>query len=307
MNSSFSLSNPYLQLYWDSVSLGAIKHCPRYYQYAIIEGWRSIGMNVDLQFGIEIHAGLYIYRKLRHQQHDHESALRATIRNALRRTWADGRPQQWFDSKKNRISIIRTLVWYLDEFQSDPLEVVITEDGKPAIELGFLFPSGIKFDNEEVYLCGVMDRRVRLNSRVYPADVKTTGFRLDDQYFAGFRPDNQMNLYKYADEVNYENGADGIIIDAIQVGASYSRVRRELISFQGWDRNEWLQDTLNWLTHAVEYAHEQRWPMNDRNCYRCPFRPVCSRPAGAREQWLRSNYVKRIWDPKKLVEEGHQQ
>lgn len=267
---------------------------------------------MDFQFGIEIHAGLYLYRKLRHQGHDHESALRQTIRNALQRTWTkdndgNGRPQQWFDSKKNRIGIIRTLVWYLDEFQSDPLEVVITEDGRPEIELGFAYKSGITLAGEEVYFCGVMDRRVRLNGRVYPADVKTTGFGLDDNYFAGFRPDNQMSHYKYADEVHYQNDADGIIIDAIQVGVTFNRTRRELISFQGWDRNEWFANTKYWLEQAERHASRSEWPMNDKNCYRCAFRPVCSRALGAREQWLKANYVKRIWDPKKLVEEGHQE
>ncbi len=57
----FSKHNKKLQITWDSTSLGALQFCPRFYQYNILEGYRTEG--IDLSFGIFVHMGKEVYHK----------------------------------------------------------------------------------------------------------------------------------------------------------------------------------------------------------------------------------------------------
>jgi hypothetical protein len=57
----FSKHNPKLQTTWDSTSLGALQFCPRFYQYNILEGYRT--ESIDLDFGIFVHMGKEVYNK----------------------------------------------------------------------------------------------------------------------------------------------------------------------------------------------------------------------------------------------------
>lgn len=74
---SFSRVVPKLQIAWDSVSLGALKKCPRYYQLSIIEGWRKTrgSSNVHFRFGILYHRALEVYDHKKFEGMDHEAAM----------------------------------------------------------------------------------------------------------------------------------------------------------------------------------------------------------------------------------------
>ena len=57
----FSKHNPKLQVVWDATSLGALQFCPRFYEYNILGGYKTEGL--DLEFGIFVHQGKEVYNK----------------------------------------------------------------------------------------------------------------------------------------------------------------------------------------------------------------------------------------------------
>lgn len=305
-NSAFSSQLPGLQLAIDSTSLGEFKICPRRYQYSIVEGWQTRATSVHLEFGIWYHEAIEYYDRSRFAGAGHKEALRAAVRKTLEATWNAKLGRPWVSSmptpEKNRLTLLRSIVWYLDQFGAkDPMKTVELANGKPAVELSFQFEfSSSEVTNEPVTLCGHLDRLATLNDRPYVVDKKTTKHLLNEQYFAQFTPDNQMSMYASASKVVFDLPVEGVIVDGAQVLVSGTRFGRFLVPRTSSQLDEWLADTLWWTNQMGEAAERGLWPQNDKSCHHyggCQFRPVCSRPPGAREQWLKLEFVKRTWDP----------
>jgi hypothetical protein len=68
---------------------------------------------------------------------NHDYALGMVIHQLLLDT-ADWQSEHNF---KNKDTLVRSVVWYLEEFKDDPCETVILGDGRPAVELTFTFQS----------------------------------------------------------------------------------------------------------------------------------------------------------------------
>lgn len=86
--SPFNQTNPRLQTAWDATSLGTLMFCPRRYQYSIIEGWRSTG--VDVEFGRFAHLGFEAYDKARLAGMTRDEAQIAALRVTLEASWGWG-------------------------------------------------------------------------------------------------------------------------------------------------------------------------------------------------------------------------
>lgn len=304
INSSFSQLSPGLQLAVDSTSLGSFKTCPRKYYYEIVQGWQPRQPSVHLQFGIWFHEGCELYDRAKAEGQGHEEALYTALRSILVKTWNKQLNRPWTSDHpvKNRLTLIRTLVWYLDEFgPNDSLQTIILDNGRPAVELSFRVPLGIKTpDGEDYLLCGHLDRLAMLGGDPYLVDKKTTGGTLGAHFFAEFSPNNQMATYDVAGQIAYSVEIKGIIIDAVEVKAGFSRFQRHPIPRHASQREEWWSELPWWLGQMAQCAQVQVWPMNDKSCGQyggCPFRQVCAKPPASREIWLRAEYVKRIWDP----------
>ncbi len=303
-NSSFSREMPLLQLAWDSTSLGAFKTCPRYYQYSIIEGRVHRSENVHFRFGIEFHAGREFYDRLRAEGLDHEDSLRETVRFLLVRTWDETLRRPWSSDEptKTRETLIRSVVWYLDQFQDDALETVVLANGKPAVELSFRFEPELRSreTQEDFLLCGHLDRMVRFHDKVWISDIKTTKGALSQEYFDRYSPDNQMSLYALAGTVVYHEPIAGLIIDACQVLVNGTRFQRGIVTRTRTQHEEWFRDLAIYLQMAESFALNQYWPQNDKSCSQyggCPYRTVCGASPEVRARLLDALYVKRVWDP----------
>lgn len=303
-NNSFSKTLPYLQLCWDSTSLGLLKECPRKYFYSIICGFTSRATSVHLTFGLLFHSSLEYYDHMKFSGLDHETALERTLQKVLEDTWDKElkRPIEMDSDNKTRSGLIRTIVWYLDQFQNDPLETVKLANGKPAIELSFQFETSYKSQstNENFLLCGHLDKVAKMDGRSYIVDRKTTSTTLSSSYFDKYSPDNQFSLYDFAGKVIYANDMSGIIVDAAQVAVTFSRFQRQTIFRTDSVREEWYSDFGEYLFLAERYAEKEYWPMNDKSCNNyggCPFRSICSKPASIREQFLHGLFNRRTWDP----------
>lgn len=301
-NSSF-IPGTDIQFAVDSTSLGALKECSYKYYLSVVQGWTSRHTSVHLTFGLLYHSTCERYDHARAEGLTHEPALRRAIMWALRETWDStlNRPWQSDDDNKNRATLLRTVIWYLDQFQNDPLETVILADGKPAVELSFRFETTYKTESGQPYLlCGHLDRVVNFQGHTYIADKKTSKSTINQSFFDKFSPDNQFTLYALASKIIYSAPVAGLIVDAAQVAVTFSRFQRGFVARSESVLDEWYTDLGWYLVQAQAYAKANYWPRNDKSCNSyggCPFRPICSKPPESREEWLKAGFSKRVWDP----------
>lgn len=303
-NSSFSQVLPTLQLGVDSTSLGEFKTCPRRYQLTIVEGWQKRETPVDLKFGLHLHRARETYDHCRAAGADHDEALDVALVEALRDTWNTVLGRPWISSspEKNRNSLLRSIVWYLDQFgRDDPIETVRLANGKAAVELSFRFDSGYRTSTgETILLCGHIDRIGRLGDQLYDVDIKTTKNALGPGFFSSFSPDNQMSLYSLACKVAFQQEVAGVIIDGLQIGATFTRCQRQLVPRRPDQLDEWLDDLGHWLRQMEICAERGHWPMNDKACGLyggCQFRALCAMPPGQRAKFLAVDFHQHVWDP----------
>jgi hypothetical protein len=290
---------PNLELVWSSTTLGLLKECPRKYQYSIIEGWASRGENIDINFGWLYHGALERFQRRLAEGLDRDSALVSCV------TWTmiEAKPLLLADpsetaANKSLRNLIRSIVWHCDNFEHDVLEQVILANGEPAVELSFVIDAGIQSaSGEDFQFSGHLDRLVRFNNATYWHDYKTTKTTLGDNYFEGFNPDNQATLYTLASRVAFDIPTLGGMIDAAQIAVGFTRFGRKPINRTQGQLDEWLNDTRMYLAQAEVYAVRNHWPMNDKACFRCNFRDICSKDPRVRQSFLRSNFGTRNYDP----------
>lgn len=319
MTEELKVQSPYLpgtniQFAWDSTSLSYLKTCPRLYQYTMLDGWESKEASAHLRFGIEYHHALQDYDLSRASGIPHSDAVHDVVRELMVRT-VD------FESDhktKDRHSLVRTVIWYLDKFKDDTAKTHILSDGRPAVEQSFRFeldfgPTSGKGTGSDVstdlyiapqpyILSGHLDRVVSFNDELFVLDYKTV------YSFWGKRwePDNQMTLYTLASKVVLGSTVRGVIIDMACVKANETEFKRDF-TFRTQDQiQEWLNDLHYWFALAEQYAVNNYWPMNDTACDKfggCRFRDICSKSSGVRERFLESNFVKlppeERWNPLK--------
>ena len=286
---SFSTILPKLQLAWDSTSLGALKRCPRYYQYGIIEGYVSRGESPHLRFGSEYNNALVTFHTLRAEGMDYENAVIGCVRYLLEHTWdyALGRPWTSDEPTKTRATLLRSVIWYLDKFAEDPLETVVHASGKPALELSFRISLDIESLTGETYmLCGYLDREVNFADSMWITDFKTTKSALDLKYFAQYSPNNQVSQYAFAGAIISPEPISGIIIDAAQVGVTYTRFQRSQIPRTPPQLEEWHHDALIYIRQNEAYIENDYWPQNDTSCVSGDT--IVSVARGARRGWKMS-------------------
>lgn len=304
MNSSFSTAHPGLQLAWDSTSTGALEDCPRKYYYSIVCGYTSRTENIHFTFGIIYHAALERYDHARAAGLDHEAAVLRATRYALEQTWDRElkRPWQSNDDNKNRYTLVRAVVWYLEEFRDDPLRTIILANGKPAVELSFRVELAHRSALAQVpfMYCGHLDRVATLNDVPFIVDKKTTKSTIGKDFFAKYSPNNQFMGYSFGAKVAFSAPVKGLIVDAVQSAITFSRFARGQVLYDESQLEEWHHD-LGWhLAQAESYAKANYWPMNTLSCDKfggCQFREICAKPPAARKQWLERAFVKRVWDP----------
>lgn len=307
MTSPF-LEGTHFQFAWDSTSLGWLKKCDRKYYYSMILGLRrkSLAFQSDemvhLDFGITYHRAKELYYKTIALGEDHETALDVVVDYVLTVTWVEGKPWESNHPKKNRDSLLRTVIWNLDKYRDDPAQTIILSSGKPAVELSFKFELDHerKLDGRPYILCGHLDRLAYFGSDPYVFDYKTTGSSIGSYFFEQYNPDNQMSLYTLAARVLYNVPVVGVIVEAAQVLVGTSDFGRGITMRSEAQIDEWIEDTMFWFDRAERNVTRKYWPMNDKSCHQyggCPFREVCSKDPAVRQNFIDTNYVVHPWNP----------
>jgi len=308
MNSSFSHALNTVQFAWDNTSLSALEKCPRYYKLAIIDGWVPRSESAHLTFGLCYHNALEVYDHKRADGMDHAAATVEAVRACLRSTWSRELNRPWSSDipEKNRFTLVRTVVWYLDQFKDDPLKTIILANGKPAVELSFRFevPGMTAPTGEQILLTGHLDRVASMGKDLYIVDRKTSKNSIEGQdYFDKYSPDSQMSQYDFAGRVIYNLPIQGVIIDAAQVLVTLSRFRRGMVPRTDSLRREYFQTTKHFIRQAFTYSEMNWWPMNYQSCGLyggCVFRKICGKSPEVRDSWLSATFKKRVWDPLKV-------
>lgn len=290
-----------VQTYWDATSLDSAQRCMRYYYFSIIRGLTPKVQSVHLIFGGIYAKALEQFYKLRAEGAEIEDALRSVIRLALTKSWdsENGHPVAFEDAAKTRPALIRTIVWYIEEFVIEQGEEIIStyhlQDGRPAVELSFQ----LEFTENIVY-CGHLDRVVHYGDDLYVMDQKTTGGALGTWYFNSFKPSNQMSGYAFAGKAILHSPISGVIIDAAQIQVQGTQFARGFTSRSQEELDEWYEGAVVSISHAQHMTEAGHFPMNPNSCGNyggCPFRQLCSVPPRVRENFIKSDFRSRVWDP----------
>lgn len=297
MSTETSFDADGVQWAWDATSIKAAERCGMYYKYTILEGWERPG-NMHLFFGRVYASSVEMLHKALASGTDYEEALIEVVRYALTETWVDGAPWETGDPNKNRENLIRTVIWFAEEFREDPLETYHTADGHAAVEFSFR----LNVDNG-ITFCGHIDRLVvDPQGDIYPTDNKTTKSTISPYFFEGFKPDSQMSMYAFAGKMIYNVPVKGVIIDAAQIAAGFTRFGRAPTYRTDDELNEWYEETMDLILETQARTREGRLRHNPAGCSMyggCPFRSVCSRPPKLRPNFLRADFDQRKekWDP----------
>lgn len=306
-----------LQFAWDSTSIGLLMACPYKYKLTIIEGWRKRDESVHLRFGGHFASAMEVFAAAKVAGATHDEALDVTVAAVLEMTWdrpldaegkkimevGNGEPWNPDNSpKKNRDTLLRTVIWYFEEYKDDPAKTMILPSGKAATEVTFKLESGIKsnYDQSEYLLTGHLDKGVVYGDDPFVMDQKTTGGSLGPYYFSQFDLSNQMSQYTFAGRIVWNVPLRGVIIDAAALLVGSTAFGRSITMRSEGQLQEWHSNVGNWLTLAEAFADSGNYPMNLESCGNyggCVFKNICSKDPRVREKFLETDFERRWWNP----------
>lgn len=324
-----------VQFGWDSTSIKLATECMRKYYYQMIEGWQASDLSVHLRFGQHYATALEHFHKHRASGVDYDEAVYLVIKEVLEDTWdrascaeckGTGELVEGFDeggkhgeairacdecdgegktlgsewtsghNLKTRANLIRTIVWYLEQFREDSCSTYILSNGSAGVEYSFKLP----VDNGIIF-SGHIDRLITYANGIYVQDQKTTSITITQRYFEGFAPDIQMSMYTFAGKAIYDIPVKGVMIDAAQIAVGFSRFERGFTFRDDTQLNEWYDQTLAKIEEVQRNTREAFFPMNTTACGNyggCTFRSICSRAPAVRPQFLKASFIQgSSWDP----------
>lgn len=297
-NNLLSYDSSGFQFAWDSTSLTAFQTCPRKYYYSIVEGWQRGEKSVHLLFGGWYASALENYHKMIALGHTKDHSLFSIVKDTLIDTWDMEADLPWesLHNTKTRENLIRSIVWYIEEFADDSMPTVILSTGEAAVEYSFSLPL-----HDDLLYCGHIDRLVEYSAGKYVQDQKTTGTTVTQKFFNDFTPDNQMSGYSWAGHIIFDIPISGVVIDAAQIAVGFTRFSRGFVQRPKQLLEDWHGNTIKTIAHAKEAHEAQDYPMNFTACGNyggCPYREVCRRIPEHRNRTLEADYVRKPrWDP----------
>jgi hypothetical protein len=296
-----------IQYAWDATSLSSASKCMRFYYYKHMEGWQPTFKSVHLIFGGHYARALELYAQAIAAGTERETAIRDVVKYLLENTWdydrdengveqSAGAPQDWFHAAKTRETLVRSVVWYLEEFEDDPAKTVILANGEAAVEYSFSLPI-----DDDILYCGHIDKLVSYDDDKFVMDQKTSGATVTPRFFDQFSPDFQMSGYSFAGKIIFDMPISGVIIDAAQIAVGFTRFSRGFVHRSAPVLEDWLTNTLNVIGNTRRLALENKFPMNPASCGNyggCEFRKICQRAPEHRDRALAADFERKPrWDP----------
>lgn len=298
---SFEAPSPFLengvQWAWDATWIETYKRCPQLYKYKR-DGWTTQDESVHLRWGAEMHECFKEYEIFKARGEDHEYCVFHVVRNLLLRT-EDWDPDHKY---KNKAFLIRSVIRYMDKYKDDPAKTLILANGKPAVEVSFMFELDFGPTEDRKYvLCGHLDRVVDFQDEIFFKDYKSTTTTPSEWYWNQFHPHNQMSLYMLACKIIFETKIKGGIIESAQILMDDTRFTRGMTYRTEEELEEWLRDLESWLRRARQSAMDNDFPKNDTACEKyggCKFREICNKSPSVRQRFLKSEFKQEApWNP----------
>lgn len=292
-----------MQWAWDATSITAAMTCPRKYYYTMIAQLQPAELSVHLRFGQLYATALEHFYKYRAEGAEIEEALLRIVKEALLDTWQareDGTsgPEPFGHPAKNRFGLIRSIVWYVDQFGEESSAGIQTHhlaNGKPAVELSFSFEI-----SDEIMFCGHLDRVVTYAGQKYVMDQKTTGGTIGPYFFEQYKMDNQMSLYTLAGQAILNSPIKGVLIDGAQIAVGFTRFERGFTYRTKEQLDEWLKSAVELIQRTRSYTALREFPMNLTACGNyggCPFKKICETPPSHRAEVIKAEFRPKLWDP----------
>ncbi len=290
------------QFAWDSTSLGELKSCPRRYQYSIIQGYRTKGEILALEFGIAYHKGREIFDQELPLHRDQTRAQIAALRAALSLFGKYTESDDWVYFQgtpyRNAKSLARAIVWSTEDQAHNEFKTWIQPSGKPATEISFRLELYDNFfHNYPLVLCGHFDKIVEYNSKLWIKDHKTTQKTINADYFEQYTPDNQMSLYTLAGHIVLTEPIEGTLVEACQLAVNFCRVKTGMVYRSAGMLEEFQRNIEEFILEAARFSDQNYWPQNDRACYLCNFKQICNKDPSVRQSFLDADFIKTTWDP----------
>ena len=268
--------------YWDATKISALKRCPQYFQYSILDRWQPAEGNVHLAFGAGLAKALEIFYGFA----DRETGMLEAVRHCMGVKMPP-------DNNKNRITLVRTLVWYLDEYASD--EIYTLSDGSAGVEVSFEVDV-----TDDIVFCGHLDTVVTKGGELYVVDQKTSKNTISRYFFDQWKLSDQMAMYSFVAKEVLGSPIRGVIIDGIQIAVGFTAFHRDLVQYPKERIDEWLRDTL-WYIDNWNASNGCPPPRNFSSCPLfggCRFRKICQQAGSVREQHLKQDFEKvEPWRP----------
>ena len=288
---------PLLQLAFDNTAISNFKDCPKKYQYSMLEGWRPRAVASPLIFGSAYHDVVETFDLLVAKGSPREAALISAIRRAYELS-VDGFGD---DTKRTRLTLIRSIVFYEAQFRVDPMSTYIFPNGKVGLEMSFRFELPFAAKSGEKFLyCGHIDKLATYGGALYALERKTTTIALGDSFYERYMYSAQIGGYVYAGKVVFDTPVSGAVIEGCQLAVNFTRFGRTVVHRVNSHLEEWLQD-LNYWIRQIEYsAMHSYFPHNTEACMKyggCPYRKVCHKSPEVRSMILESDFRKEFWNP----------
>lgn len=125
-----------LQWCYDSTSLTKLQGCLRKYNFSLLQGYQQSEVPPPLAWGRDFHTCKETYYKCRAFGLDHETSTKRVVKLAM----LLGERLMSLDTSRTKETLVRSVVWYLEEYKDDPLKTALLPDGTPAVELSFMLP-----------------------------------------------------------------------------------------------------------------------------------------------------------------------
>lgn len=276
-----------IQQIWDYSSL-MTGVCARKYKLSKIDKWRSKRDAEAPRFGTFAHEVFEVYDRNKLVTPP-EDALSNTVVYAL----DNGKFLNELETSQFSLPcLIRSLVWYHEQFKNDPFQTAVDLNDEALLEKRFEVPYPTREDRR---ISGRIDRIVVEEDELIVVDRKFTTKPLNSWYFAQYEPSLQLSLYVWALRDVLKLPINRAMIEAHQVGVTFARCERRLFSIDE-ARTAELEKELPRMITAIDRAHETGfWDRDLRMCGLyggCGYSVVCNSTSRTEQATLEEYFKK---------------
>lgn len=277
------------QTTWSASYITNLQRCPRYYFYTK-QGWKTKQKSIDLIFGSIFSAAVEFYYKLYTSGIAPEECLAQTVHAVM----IESKKYRAFQTEelKTRPALVRAVVDYFDKYSAlDGPHIKYNEQ---------VFRIAI---SDNLWFTGKLDVVKATGDEYQVLDQKTTKSNLSPTYFNVWTPHNQMSLYLYAGQMIFPQPVRNIILDAVQIQKTGTKMMRAVIKRTKNQLDEWVGGVVRevGIAHQRDPNDEAAWPQNPNACgyFRgCEFREVCSQDPKLRTAYLKKDFDNANSQPK---------